>query len=281
MRDWLFVEDHVRAIDLIFHEGNRVKHIISAGTTNGRTSTWWKNVQADGQTAGAEKAAPVKTWSPMLPTAPGDLRYAIDATKLKKELGWEPSPAIWRRVGKDHRLVPEQPGLARPCNQRRLPEVLRRHVQQTVIPAVWPFTHKRDTMKGIILASGSGTRLYPHHHGHQQATHAHLRQADDLLSAEHFNAGGYPRYYHHHSGRSATIHQAARRWSQWGCRFAYEVQEKPNSLAQAFVIGKKFRQETTAWHWYWVIIYFTEAASAKCSRLLPTPEGATIFAYRW
>ncbi|MBC9798477.1 dTDP-glucose 4,6-dehydratase [Sinomicrobium weinanense] len=91
-RDWLYVIDHARAIDLVFHEG-RDRECYNIGGFNE-----WKNIdlvkllckQMD------EKLKREPGTSENLITfvkdRPGhDLRYAIDASKINKELGWEPS----------------------------------------------------------------------------------------------------------------------------------------------------------------------------------------------
>ncbi len=92
VRDWLYVEDHVKAIDLIFHKG-RVGETYAIGGNNE-----WTNInlvkelcrQMD-EKLGREKGASEKLITYVKDRAGHDLRYAIDSTKLKNELGWEPS----------------------------------------------------------------------------------------------------------------------------------------------------------------------------------------------
>ncbi|MFC4262701.1 dTDP-glucose 4,6-dehydratase [Ferruginibacter yonginensis] len=92
VRDWLFVEDHVKAIDVIFHNG-KVGETYNIGGHNE-----WTNIalvkelckQMDiklGRTAGQSE----KLITYVTDRAGHDLRYAIDASKLKNELGWMPS----------------------------------------------------------------------------------------------------------------------------------------------------------------------------------------------
>lgn len=92
VRDWLFVEDHARAIDVIFHEG-KVAETYNIGGFNE-----WKNIDiiklvintVDRQ-LGRREGEDMDLITYVTDRLGHDARYAIDSTKLQKELGWEPS----------------------------------------------------------------------------------------------------------------------------------------------------------------------------------------------
>lgn len=92
VRDWLFVEDHARAIDTIFHKG-QVADTYNIGGFNE-----WKNIDlikvlvntVDRQLGRAE-GEDLDLITFVTDRKGHDMRYAIDSRKLQKELGWEPS----------------------------------------------------------------------------------------------------------------------------------------------------------------------------------------------
>ena len=92
VRDWLFVEDHARAIDVIFHEG-KIAETYNIGGFNE-----WKNIdlikvmiKTVDRILGNPEGESLNLITYVTDRLGHDARYAIDSTKLQKELGWEPS----------------------------------------------------------------------------------------------------------------------------------------------------------------------------------------------
>ena len=92
VRDWLWVNDHARAIDLIFHKG------VDGETYNVGGNNEWTNIDLikklceimDGK-LGRASGESAKLITYVKDRAGHDLRYAIDSSKLQQELGWQPS----------------------------------------------------------------------------------------------------------------------------------------------------------------------------------------------
>lgn len=92
VRDWLYVVDHARAIDEIYHNG-KIAETYNIGGFNE-----WKNIdlikvmiKTVDRLLGREEGSSEKLITYVTDRAGHDLRYAIDSSKLKNELGWEPS----------------------------------------------------------------------------------------------------------------------------------------------------------------------------------------------
>src|SRR5574344_741074 len=92
VRDWLFVEDHAKAIDLIFHTG-KISDTYNIGGFNE-----WKNIdiikvviKTVDRLLGRPDGADLDLITHVADRKGHDLRYAIDSTRITKELGWKPS----------------------------------------------------------------------------------------------------------------------------------------------------------------------------------------------
>ena len=92
IRDWLFVEDHATAIDVIFHKAK------TGSTYNIGGHNEWKNIdlihalcKIMDKKLNRQEGTSAKLITFVKDRAGHDLRYAIDASKIKRELGWAPS----------------------------------------------------------------------------------------------------------------------------------------------------------------------------------------------
>lgn len=101
IRDWLFVEDHARAIDLVFHKG-KIGDTYNIGGHNE-----WKNIdlimllcKLMDQKLGRPQGTSEKLITYVKDRAGHDLRYAIDSSKIQRELGWKPSLQFEEGLGK-------------------------------------------------------------------------------------------------------------------------------------------------------------------------------------
>ena len=118
-RDWLYVKDHAAAIDLLFHQG-KIFDTYNIGGFNE-----WRNIdlvkllcRLMDEKLGRQPGESEKLITYVKDRPGHDRRYAIDATKINKELGWKPSVTL---VFRKYRM-------AQACHERRIYEVLSRAI---------------------------------------------------------------------------------------------------------------------------------------------------------
>ena len=101
VRDWLYVEDHARAIDLVFHKGKAGETYNIGGCNE------WKNidlikilVRTVDRLLGRAEDEDMNLITYVTDRPGHDARYAIDSSRIRKELGWEPSLQFEEGIGR-------------------------------------------------------------------------------------------------------------------------------------------------------------------------------------
>jgi dTDP-glucose 4,6-dehydratase len=101
IRDWLYVEDHAEAIDLILHQG-KIGETYAIGGNNEIRNRDMVNtlIEVTDRLLGRKEGTSLKLISYVTDRLGHDFRYAIDASKIKNELGWTPSTAFTEAIEK-------------------------------------------------------------------------------------------------------------------------------------------------------------------------------------
>ena len=113
VRDYLYVTDHCRAIDLVVHAGRGGLHLLRRRGCRTRPGWPWPRRSSTPSTCPG-------TGSQFVADRPGhDRRYAIDATRIGEDLGWKPSVSFEEGNRRHDPLVPGPRGLVAPASERR------------------------------------------------------------------------------------------------------------------------------------------------------------------
>jgi dTDP-glucose 4,6-dehydratase len=258
VRDWIHVLDHCRAIDLILHQGCLGEtYCIGGDCERNNKEITYKILELMGR--GEEMIEFVKD-------RPGhDLRYAIDSSKIKRELGWRPefdfeagiketvewyrkNESWWRKIkdGSYKEYYEKQYG-----NRGQAPIVSEQKIEtiQTIESAVIKSiindnrlrnSADGEVTRGIILAGGSATRLYP----------STIVTSKQLLPVYDRPMIFYPLNVlikagindilmivsPEHSGHFVNLLGSI--LDSYGIQVSFKVQTEPRGLPEAFILGE-------------------------------------------